>query len=142
MKKPIVLLLGVILGLVNLSGQDTEIWKDKRANLDLLNFLDAKMITGYNVESDLTFQLWKGSFPQLEVNSPATMNKFLGGEQGGDFRLWWTNSPEIHRQQPGWRHSHVLYPRYVPEATEAWTLPYPGHHGRRLPHPTQAETPR
>jgi len=95
MKKSIVLLLGVILGLVNLSGQDTEIWKDKRANLDLLNFLDAKMITGYNVESDLSFQFWKGSFPELEVNSPATMNKFMGGDYSVDIRWFDTYLQEV-----------------------------------------------
>ena len=95
MKKPIVLLLGVILGLVNLSGQDTEIWKDKRANLDLLNFLDAKMITGYNVESDLSFQFWRGSFPELEVNSPATMNKFMGGDYSVDIRWFDTYLQEV-----------------------------------------------
>jgi len=47
MKKVIILLFSVVLWAGTISGQDTEIWKDKRANLDLLNFLDAKMITGY-----------------------------------------------------------------------------------------------
>ena len=95
MKKPIVLLLGVILGLVNLSGQDTEIWKDKRANLDLLNFLNTKMITGYNVESDLSFQFWRGNFPELQVNSPATMNKFMGGDYSVDIRWFDTYQQEV-----------------------------------------------
>jgi hypothetical protein len=79
-------LFAVLLFPIISRGQDTEIWKDKRANLDLLNFLDAKMITGYNVESDLSFQFWKGEFPELEVNSPATMNKFMGGDYSVDVR--------------------------------------------------------
>jgi len=95
MKKPIVLLLGVILGLVNLSGQDTEIWKDKRANQDLLNFLDTKMTFGYNVESDLSFQLWRGDFPELEVSSPATVNKFMGGDYSIDVRWFDTYLQEV-----------------------------------------------
>ena len=66
--------------------QDTEIRKDLRENLDLLNFLNTKMITGYNVESDLSFQFWKGNFPELEVSSPATVKKFMGGDYSIDVR--------------------------------------------------------
>lgn len=95
MKKAIILLFGVVLWAGTISGQDTEIWKDKRANLDLLNFLDAKMITGYNVESDLSFQAWRGDFPELEVNSPATMNKFLGGDYSFNVRWFDTYLQEV-----------------------------------------------
>jgi len=95
MKKAIILLFSLVLGILAINGQDTEIWKDKRANLDLLNFLDAKMITGYNVESDLSFQFWKGSFPDLEVNSPATMNKFMGGDYSVDIRWFDTYLQEV-----------------------------------------------
>jgi len=95
MKKSIVFFLGIILGLVSLSGQDTEIWKDKRANQDLLNFLDTKMTFGYNVESDLSFQLWRGDFPDLVVNSPATVNKFMGGDYSIDVRWFDTYLQEV-----------------------------------------------
>jgi len=87
MKKAIILLFTIVLWGGTISGQDTEIWKDKRANLDLLNFLDAKMITGYNVESDLSFQVWRGDFPELEVNSPATMKKLYGRITGSSFQI-------------------------------------------------------
>lgn len=82
-------------GVLSAHSQETEIWKDKRANLDLLNFLDTRMITGYNVESDLTFQFWKGSFPELQVNSPATANKFLGGDYSLDVRWFDTYLQEV-----------------------------------------------
>ncbi|MCP4313939.1 MAG: hypothetical protein GY790_22010, partial [Bacteroidetes bacterium] len=95
MKKSIVLLLGISLGLANLSGQNTEIWKDKRANQDLLNFLDTKMTFGYNVESDLSFQLWRGNFPDMEVSSPATVNKFMGGDYSIDVRWFDTYLQEV-----------------------------------------------
>lgn len=95
MKKVLVLFLGAILGLVSLKGQDTEIWKDKRANIDLLNFLDTKMITDFNVESDLSFQFWKGRFPDLEVNSPATMKLFMGGDYSVDIRWFDTYLQEV-----------------------------------------------
>jgi len=96
MKNKFLLLLLVVLLFPEISeGQETEIWKDKRANLDLLNFLDAKMITGYNVESDLTFPFWKGAFPQLEVNSPATMQKFMGGDYSVDVRWFDTYLQEV-----------------------------------------------
>ena len=95
MKKTIVLLFSIVLGALAIKGQDTEIWKDKRANLDLLNFLDAKMITGFNVESDLSFQFWKGSFPDLEVNSPATIKKFMGGDYSIDVRWFDTYLQEV-----------------------------------------------
>ncbi|TFH28205.1 MAG: class A beta-lactamase-related serine hydrolase [Bacteroidia bacterium] len=96
MKNRIIILLSLlILLLAPLPAQDTEIWKDPRANLDLLNFLDAKMITGFNVESDLSFQFWKGTFPELEVNSPATMKNFLGGEYSIDVRWFDTYLLEV-----------------------------------------------
>ena len=38
--------------------------KEKREIIDLANFLDARMIPGYNFESDLTFPFWKGEFPK------------------------------------------------------------------------------
>ena len=95
MKKAIVILFSILLWTGTISGQDSEIWKDKRANLDLLNFLDAKMITGYNVESDLSFQVWRGDFPELEVNSPATMNKFMGGDYALDIRWFDTYLQEV-----------------------------------------------
>jgi len=95
MKKTILLLFSFTLGILAIHGQDTEIWKDKRANLDLLNFLDAKMLTGYNVESDLSFQYWKGSFPDLEVNSPATMNTFMGASYTVDVRWFDTYLQEV-----------------------------------------------
>jgi hypothetical protein len=31
-------------------------------------------------------EIWKGDFPELEVNSPATMNKFMGGDYSVDVR--------------------------------------------------------
>ena len=95
MKKIIVLILGIVLGLVCLKGQNTEIWKDKKANIDLLNFLDTKMITDFNVESDLSFQFWKGDFPDLEVNSPATMKQFMGGDYSIDVRWFDTYLQEV-----------------------------------------------
>ena len=96
MKKRILLLLfGLILLPLRSEGQETEIWKDKRANIVLLNFLDTKMITDFNVESDLSFQFWKGNFPDLEVNSPATMNKFMGGEYSIEIRWFDTYLQEV-----------------------------------------------
>ena len=92
---PLLFLLVVFMFPVISKGQDTEIWKDKRENLDLLNFLDSKMIIDYNVESELTFQIWKGDFPQLEVNSPATMNKFMGGAYSIDVRWFDTYLQEV-----------------------------------------------
>lgn len=94
-KKILFLLLAVCLFPLCSQAQDTEIWKDKKANLDLLNFLDAKMITGFNVESDLSFQFWKGTFPGLEVNSPATMEKFMGGAYSVDVRWFDTYLQEV-----------------------------------------------
>jgi len=74
MKKTTLLLFIAVFLFPSISeAQDTEIRKDLRENLDLLNFLNTKMITGYNVESDLSFQFWKGNFPELEVSSPATV---------------------------------------------------------------------
>lgn len=78
-----------------LAGQNTEIRKDKRANMDLLNFLDTRMVTGYNVESDLSFPFWKGSFPELEVNSPATVKKFMGGDYRIEVRWFDTYLHEV-----------------------------------------------
>lgn len=96
MKNRFLLLLLVVLLLPEFSkAQESEIRKDSRANLDLLNFLDATMITGYNVESDVTFPLWKGEFPQLEVNSPATMNKFMGGDYSIDVKWFDTYLQEV-----------------------------------------------
>lgn len=62
------------------NGQVTDIRKDKRLENDLFNFLDARITTGYNIESDLTFRFSKGTFPDLELNSPATARKFLGDD--------------------------------------------------------------
>jgi CubicO group peptidase (beta-lactamase class C family) len=102
MKKAFVILVSLLVCAGYISGQDTDIWKDKRENLDLLNFLDTKMITGYNVESDLTFQLWLGNFPDLEVNSPATMKKFMGGDYSIDVRWFDTYLQEVDTLlQPG-----------------------------------------
>ena len=96
MKNRILLLLSLAFLLPQLSkGQDAEIWKDKQENLDLLNFLDAKMITGYNVKSDLSFPLWKGNFPELQVNSPATMKKFMGGDYSIELRWFDTYLQEM-----------------------------------------------
>jgi hypothetical protein len=95
MKKIIVLFFGLVLGLTKLCGQNTEIWKDKRANIDLLNFLDTRMITDFNVESDLSFQLWRGDFPDLEVSSPATLKKFMGGDYSIDVRWFDTYLQEV-----------------------------------------------
>jgi hypothetical protein len=90
-------LLIIVLALfpVISNGQEAEIWKDKRANIDLLNFLDTKMITDFNVESDLSFQLWRGDFPDLEVSSPATVNKFLGEDYSIDVRWFDTYLKEV-----------------------------------------------
>ena len=93
--KFLLLLLTGFLNFYSSEAQDTEIWKDKRENLDLLNFLDTRMITGYNVESDLSFPYWKGEFPQLEVNSPATMNKFMGGDYSIAVRWFDTYLQEV-----------------------------------------------
>ena len=102
MKKTAVLLISLIVWAGPVCGQDTEIWKDHRANLDLLNFLDTKMITGYNVESDLSFQFWKGNFPELEVNSPTTMEKFMGGDYSIEVRWFDTYRQEVDTLlQPG-----------------------------------------
>ena len=102
MKKIAFLLISLMVWAGPVRGQDTEIWKDLRANLDLLNFLDAKMITGYNVESDLSFQFWKGNFPELEVNSPATMKKFMGGDYSIEVRWFDTYQQEVDTLlQPG-----------------------------------------
>ena len=48
---------------------------DQRDIIDLANFLDAKLIPGFNFESELTFRFWKGKFPKMELNSP--MNSFF-----------------------------------------------------------------
>ena len=95
MKKTIILLFSVVLWAGTIIGQEAEIWKDKRENLDLLNFLDARMTTGYNVESVLTFQVSRGDFPELEVNSPATMRKFMGGDYTLDVRWFDTYLQEV-----------------------------------------------
>lgn len=96
MKNRFLLVLFAMLLLPEISkAQESDIRKDSRSNLDLLNFLDAKIITGYNVESDLTFPFWKGEFPLLEVNSPATLNKFMGGDYSIDIRWFDTYLQEV-----------------------------------------------
>jgi CubicO group peptidase (beta-lactamase class C family) len=86
--------MGFLLS-ISAQGQDTNYSEDKRAQLDLANFLDSKLIPGYNFESDLTFPLWKGSFPPLELNSPATARQFLGGEYTIEVRWFDTHLNEV-----------------------------------------------
>lgn len=95
MKNRFLLLFALILLPLTSEGQETEIWKDKRANIDLLNFLDTKMITDFNVESDLSFQFWKERFPELEVSSPATLKKFMGGDYTINVRWFDTYLQEL-----------------------------------------------
>jgi hypothetical protein len=85
----------LILVSLAVQGQDKELWNHPRAELDLANFLDAKLIPGYNFESDLTFPFWKGSFPSMEINSPATARKFLGEDYKIELRWFDTELNEV-----------------------------------------------
>ena len=75
---------------------------DKRELLDLANFLDAKITTGYNFESDVTFPFSAGVFPELELNSPATAKKYLGGDYSVSIRWFDTELKEVEKpHSPG-----------------------------------------
>ncbi len=72
------MLLGIFLFPLTVMGQDQELWNHPRTEPDLANFLNAKLIPGYNFESDLTFPFWKGRFPELGVISADTSMKYFG----------------------------------------------------------------
>jgi len=78
------------------NGPITDVSKDKRLETDLFNFLDTRITTGYNIESDLTFRFSKGTFPDLELNSPATARKFLGGDYSIKVRWFDADHPQIN----------------------------------------------
>ena len=95
-------LLYLILYLDPLSGQEEGSKLGSREKLDLYNFLDTRLVPGYNLESDVTFPFWKGTFPTLDVNSPATVSKFMGGEYQLDVRWFDTYLNEVDTLlQPG-----------------------------------------
>ena len=77
----------------------------KRKKLDLANFLDARMTTGYNFESDLSFLFWRGKFPELELNSPATVEKYLGGDYSIKVRWFDSDLKEVDKPHSPGRYS-------------------------------------
>lgn len=85
-----------------LFAQVPNIWEDQRAQIDLANFLEMRLVPGYNFESDVTFSFAKGDFPQMELSSPATAKQFLGGDYSIDIRWFDTDLKEVKKPlQPG-----------------------------------------
>ena len=80
--------------------------KEKREIIDLANFLDARMIPGYNFESDLTFPYWKGEFPELEMNSPITARQYLGGDYSINIRWFDGNLQEVEKPHSPGRYAY------------------------------------
>ena len=79
-----------------------DIPKDKRSQIDLFNFLDTRITTGYNLESDITFRFSQGKFPELELNSPATARLFLGGDYSMNVRWFNRDLQEVLKpDRPG-----------------------------------------
>jgi len=76
--------------------------EDKREQLDLANFLDSRLTPGYNFESDVTFPFYKGEFPELELNAPATAEKYLGGDYSIKVRWFDADMQEVEKpHRPG-----------------------------------------
>ena len=89
-----------------IDAQNIDIWKDKRAQIDLANYIDLKLVTGYNYESDLSFQFWLDKFPEMELNSPATARKFLGGDYSIDIRWFDTDLKEVEKPHSPGRYAY------------------------------------
>ena len=79
---------------------------DQREIIDLANFLNAKLIPGFNFESELTIRFSKGKFPEMELNSPITAKHFFGGDYAINIRWFDTDLQEVDKPHSPGRYAY------------------------------------
>lgn len=97
-------LLSILVSVAAFAQNETD--EKQRNKIDLANFLNAKLIPGFNFESDVTFPFWKGTFPDMELNSPATAKNYLGGDYSIDIRWFDTDLKEVEKPHSPGRYAY------------------------------------